>query len=192
MTKRAIKGFKGQGVTPKSRALDLGCGKNKTAGAFGVDIADWSDRDMTIDLAQFPWPLPSDHFYVVHAYDILEHLPKPVSVLNEIWRVCAHGALVSLSVPNGWCDGLAQNPQHFEHGAVTAFTPGSFGYFALADQYEAWLGKQAEPRYTESRFQLLRYWAAPSSRQLFWKEIVPKDELWVLMVAVKEAKDEKA
>lgn len=171
-------------VQPDSRVLELGPGCSPMPGAFGVDINEGADRQMAHDLNVIPWPLREGHFYVVHAYQILEHLENKIAAMEEIWRVCAHGAVVNITIPRGYCEGFAQNPQH----VPPAWNEGSFGHFAIDEQYQV-LYKD-EPRFTHARFRLLRYWGAAQARKLYWGEMVPKDELWVTMIVVKEAEGE--
>ena len=165
---------------PAGRILDLGCGNTKQPGAFGVDIID-GDRDEFANQNDFPWPLPADHFCLVYAIQVLEHLAKPIKVMEEIWRVCQHGALVLVSVPRAGSDGDFQNPQHASH-----WNEGTFGYFATDEQYLRWLGSDAEPRFTHARFHILRYWTEHQARTLFWREKTCKDDLWVLLQAIKD------
>lgn len=162
------------------RVLNLGCGRRHMPGAHNVDRSRRCQPDEQVDLEALPWPWPDDHFYVVHAYQILEHVEPRHEIIQEIWRVCANGALVSLSVPRHDSDGYVQHTLH-----KSKYNEGCFGYYAMDVQYNAWLGEYAEDRFTHARFKLLRYWLEPKPRTLYWGERVFKDELWFLMVAIK-------
>lgn len=121
------------------RIVDLGCGRNKQPGALGVDIHQFDGVDRVIDLEKVPWELPSNQFDVVYMLQVLEHLQNPAEVMLELYRICAPGALVFIQVPNGYCDGFAQDPTHKK-----AWNLGTFIYFAGPEQ---WPGEWNEKYY---------------------------------------------
>lgn len=54
--------------------IDIGCGKNKTKGAVGIDISKESDADITADFDSGYIPLKSNIADTVVCQDILEHI----------------------------------------------------------------------------------------------------------------------
>ena len=110
--------------------LDIGCGRAKTAGAFGIDLQPGPGVDLVHDLNRLPWPLESDRFERVICSHVLEHLTDLVPVLNEIHRVSRPGARVQIVTPhfsslNSW-----EDPTHTRH-----FARGSFKFFDTANKH---------------------------------------------------------
>lgn len=105
-------------------ALNLGCGRRRLEGAVNVDISERVGADVVHDLAQMPWPLPSDAFAEVHAYDILEHLEDVPRAMEEIHRVCRPGARVRITVPHFSSANAFIDPTHRHQ-----FSAFSFDYF---------------------------------------------------------------
>ncbi len=111
----------------KERALVLGAGSRKSVGIFtggmpqvqqlGPDFTDCFKEVCTIDmearhnptvvwdLTKYPWPVGSDEFDEVHAYELLEHLTYHgdfvafFQLWREIWRVTKPGGFVCGTTP---------------------------------------------------------------------------------------------
>lgn len=92
--------------------LNLGCGLKHLSEAVNLDIAPKTNPDVVHDLNQLPWPFPDNHFREVLAYDIIEHLDDTIATLEEIHRVCRHGAMVRLTVPHFSCSNAFTDPTH--------------------------------------------------------------------------------
>ena len=60
-----------------------------TAAARGVDNVAFDQADV------LALPYPDGHFDVVHAHQVLQHLPDPVAALREMRRVCRPGGVVA-------------------------------------------------------------------------------------------------
>lgn len=158
------------------RIIDIGCGNKKQHGAIGVDISQSSEADQLFDLEEFPWPLDSDYYYIVYAIQVLEHLEDRVATMEEIWRICKDGALVIVSVPDGFCSGFAQDPTHkhpWNIGTFLYFCPGQFIQ-----------GSDVPPYEIEAKFEVVDYHVRAKVRTP-WGELWYKDDLWVVLRAVK-------
>ena len=116
--------------------LNLGCGRKPLPGAVNVDISSDVGADVVHNLARMPWPLPSDAFAEVHAYDVIEHLEDVVGAMEEIHRVCRQGAKVMITVPHFSSANAFTDPTHrhqfsvftfdyFQHGHELAFYSGA-------------------------------------------------------------------
>lgn len=105
----------------KCSILDLGCGANKTEGAFGIDCLPAAGVDLVHDLNATPWPVESSQFDTVICSHVIEHLNNLVGVMEEIHRVAKPGAQVRILTPhfsslNSW-----EDPTHVRHFARRSF-----------------------------------------------------------------------
>lgn len=131
-----------------NKILNIGCGRKRIDGAVNLDISEGVGADVVHDLNRFPWPLPSDHFREVLAYDVIEHLPDVVPVMEEIYRVCRAGAHVHITVPHFSSANAFTDPTHRHQ-----FSCFSFDYFG-ADHA---LSFYSRARFTRSRAQIVFY-----------------------------------
>jgi SAM-dependent methyltransferase len=136
-----------QAETPEARVLEVGCGEGEIAGLLharwgevtGLDLpdaglrADWAGvagpRFLHADAEQLPFP--DDHFDVVVAVEVLEHLRDPAQGLAEMARVSRRHLV--LSVPREpifrlgnlftgrHVRALGNTPGHLNHWGTTAF-----------------------------------------------------------------------
>ena len=127
-------GFEGSEAL-KYTVLNLGAGRKRRADAFNVDMVAITCPQLVWNLNRMPWPLPSDHFREVLAYDVLEHLDNLVGVMEEIHRVCAPGAVVKITLPHFSCANAFTDPTHCHY-----FSWFSFHYFTGENQWEFYSG----------------------------------------------------
>ena len=106
------------------RILELGCGRNKREGAFGVDILADSDADVVHDLDVFPYPFDDSSWDRILAFDVLEHVERFVPCVEEIWRIARPGATVEATGPFMSSVNYYSDPTHRR-----AFTSRTFDYF---------------------------------------------------------------
>jgi predicted SAM-dependent methyltransferase len=85
--------------SPLLKVLDLGCGKKKRTGSIGVDHSNRHNADIIHDLNLFPYPFESDSIDQVYLDNILEHLDKPMRVMEEVHRITKSGGAVKVIVP---------------------------------------------------------------------------------------------
>ena len=104
--------------------LNLGCGRKKMDAAVNVDVSPHVGADVVHDLARMPWPLPSDAFARVYAFDVVEHLENVPAVMEEIHRVSVPGARVHITVPHFSSANAYTDPTHRHQ-----FSWFSFDYF---------------------------------------------------------------
>jgi len=106
------------------RVLDVGCGRNKRAGAVGVDRNPRSRADVLCDLDHFPYPFRDNSFDELHAVHVIEHVQDVVRAIEEFHRLVRPGGSIHLATPHytdfsSFCD-----PTHRWH--LNSF---SFRYF---------------------------------------------------------------
>ena len=102
--------------------LDLGCGDRVTPGFQGVDIMDREGVDYVVDLFQYPWPFKDRSVREVVSSHLIEHIPhyRPEyegvdgfwMFFNELHRICAKNAKVTLHCPYAKGDRAFWDPSH--------------------------------------------------------------------------------
>lgn len=133
------------GTAPlRERILELGCGFNKTPGAFGIDIIAGSQADLIHNLDVFPYPFGDDSWDRIICFDVLEHVEDFVRTMEEIWRIARANAIVEVRAPFMSSVNYFSDPTH-----KRAFTSRSFDYF-LPGTPTFQFG------YSKARFELLR------------------------------------
>ena len=118
--------------------FNIGHGRKRLAEAINVDITSATRPDVVHDINRRPWPFPDGHFREVLAYDVIEHLNDIVATMDEIHRVCRHGAVVRITVPHFSCANAFTDPTHRHY-----FGCFSFDYFT---------GEHECSFYTSARF----------------------------------------
>ena len=79
--------------------LDIGCGASKKEGFIGVDILQLNGVDIVHDLTAFPYPFENNSVDEIWMDQVLEHLPNPLKVVEELYRICKTNAKVTIGVP---------------------------------------------------------------------------------------------
>lgn len=81
------------------KKLNLGCGKNIKKGWINVDIQSAPGIDKSFDFSKMPYPFENNEFDEILINHVLEHIPNPLNVIKEIWRVSKNGAKIRIVVP---------------------------------------------------------------------------------------------
>jgi len=124
------------------KMLDIGCGRNKTPGAVGMDRIALPGVDVVHDLNLFPYPFEDESFDEIHVTHVIEHVDSIVRTMEEIHRLAKANAKVVIVTPH-YSDCQSWNdPTHKWH-----LTTYSFRYFR--DDYES-------SYYSTARFQTER------------------------------------
>jgi SAM-dependent methyltransferase len=104
-------------LRPGSRLLDLGCGTKPYSTFYSgvvetVTAADYAPRgpiDVCVDASRLPFAAES--FDIILFTEVIEHLPDPSTVLNEIERVLRPGGMLVLTWPMSY--GMHEIPNDF-------------------------------------------------------------------------------
>lgn len=110
-------------------AINLGSGWWKREGWVNVDISPVHGPELICDISE-GLPLADDSVDAVLAEHLFEHLPDTVLVMNEIWRVCKHGALVEIEVPHQDSLMAFADPTHKRY-----FNEETFKYFCVKGEH---------------------------------------------------------
>ncbi|HTL69723.1 MAG TPA: class I SAM-dependent methyltransferase [Candidatus Eisenbacteria bacterium] len=126
-------------LRPNGRLLDVGAASGalveQAAGlgyeAEGVEPSRWlrekaAARGLRVHLGTLPHPDARGPFDVVTLVDVLEHIPRPIAVLEEIRRVLAPGGLVAVATPDASSVAARVFGRRWWH-----FRAGHVGYFNL-------------------------------------------------------------
>jgi SAM-dependent methyltransferase len=120
--------------------IDLGCGNRKVKGTIGVDTVPVPGVDVVADI-NHGLPFRDSSIDAVYSYHILEHMDDYLGTMNEIWRVCRHGALVFVKVPHAASSFVTwKDPTHrrglsiatFAYFDDTYFDGAAFAYYSKA------------------------------------------------------------
>jgi SAM-dependent methyltransferase len=136
--------------------LDIGCGRFKKTGYYGVDMLDLPGVDYVVDLRKEKLPFGDNSVDVVYSSHFLEHLEieNIAKVLEEIFRVCKNGALVQIRVPHfsGFSNFYEYHKTSFRYNSFREFIVGEEGMFK-----------------SKARFRLISRWIVlPKRKGLFW------------------------
>ena len=108
------------------KSLDLGCGLNKARNTIGLDIWRGSDADVLADLSGPHLPFRDNAFEKVNLTHVIEHIWDTVHLMEEIGRVCTHGAIIEGATPHFSSSGSYADPTHCHHFACRTFDYLSF------------------------------------------------------------------
>lgn len=114
--------------------LDLGCGRNKQPGFFGVDILEFPEVDLALDLTETwlvdgspnghykPWPWDNGSIEEIQSSHFVEHLvPRSrIHFVNECYRILQPGGKLTLITPH-WNSGRAYGDLTHEWPPVSSF-----------------------------------------------------------------------
>ena len=106
-------------------ALDLGCGKSKKKGYYGVDLS--GDVDIIADLEELLDGLPDGSVSSVFSFHCVEHINNFVQLMHELHRVMTAEGTLEIYVPHFSNPYYYSDPTH-----VRSFGLYSMDYFCPA------------------------------------------------------------
>lgn len=109
--------------------LDLGCGKNKVEGTWGVDVRREPGVQVLADIER-QLPFKTSSVDVVWLRHVIEHVRDLVGLMEEISRICRPGGTVEIVVPYYTSRGAFRDPTH-----VRYITEDTFQYFEPPTDY---------------------------------------------------------
>lgn len=118
--------------------LNMGCGNNRLEGFTNVDKIPMCRPDMVVDLESLPWPWATSSVTEVVFNHSLEHLGADsrvfLGIMQELYRICAHDADISINVPHPRHDNFLIDPTH-----VRIITPQTLAQFSreMNDRWKA-------------------------------------------------------
>ena len=93
--------------------INIGAGDIKLEGYVTLDYDTLSNPDYQLDIERDRFPFDDNTVETVVAHHILEHLGEGYfHCLQEIYRVCKHGAIIDIRVPHPRHDSFLADPTH--------------------------------------------------------------------------------
>ena len=93
--------------------LNIGSGYTKLEGFTTIDYDQKANPDYCLDLEKDKLPFEDNTVEVVVAHHILEHLGDGYfHLLQELYRVCKHNAVIDIRVPHPRHDAFLADPTH--------------------------------------------------------------------------------
>ena len=129
-----------------SRRLNVGAGHDIRPGWVNLDVAQLPGTDVVHDLEEMPWPFPDSAFDEIIAINVLEHLSDTIRVMEELHRISAPGARLTIRVPYWNSPDAISDPTH-----KSVFNERTFDFFDPATRH----GRERS-YYTKARFRILR------------------------------------
>ncbi len=121
------------------KILDVGCGPiTKKAGSIGMDIRPAPHVDVVHDMNIFPYPFATSEFDYIEMSHIIEHVNRPLHVMNEIYRIAKPGALIRIITPHYTSQLSYGDLEHFHHfGWISFALLENTGLFKI-QKYKLW------------------------------------------------------
>ena len=106
---------------PALLKLDLGCGKSKREGFYGVDSRSFPGVDQVVDLRKM-WPWKNDSVEEAHCSHFVEHLTaeERIHFVNELYRVLIPGGKATIITPH-WASCRAYGDMTHQWPPVSEF-----------------------------------------------------------------------
>jgi SAM-dependent methyltransferase len=76
---------------PLPLKLNLGCGSQPLTGYTNLDLVSQPGVDIAHNLDDTPWPFDDSTADEIRAFDVFEHVDKPLEFVAECWRILAPG-----------------------------------------------------------------------------------------------------
>lgn len=122
--------------------LNVGCGRNTLPGWINLDSFELPGVNIVADLetcGSQPLPLETGSVSEFLLSHVLEHICNVLPMMQELHRVAAPNAMMTVRVPYGSSDDAFEDPTHVRQVFV-----GSFGYFSQPYYWRADYGYRGD------------------------------------------------
>jgi hypothetical protein len=93
--------------------INLGAGDTKYDGFLNCDYDARTKPDFQFDMERDKWPIEDNVVEQVIAHHVFEHMGEGYfHCLQELYRVCKHGAIIDIRVPHPRHDYYLNDPTH--------------------------------------------------------------------------------
>lgn len=139
--------------------IDLGCGNDKKEGSYGIDFKKVRGADIFCDIGK-GLPLKNNSVDKIYTRHFLEHVPEPLSVIEETYRVLKPKGIFEVIVPHwSWYGSHTFMHRTFFHSKDFDFLEpeSSYNYYTAS----AFRIKHIEIRYFKGTN---RWWSRPFAK----------------------------
>lgn len=122
--------------------INVGCGRNILPGWINLDSYPLPGVNIVADLetcASSPLPIADDSVDEFLLSHVLEHVRNVLPMMQELHRIAAANATMTIRVPYGSSDDAFEDPTH-----VRQIFVGSFGYFSQPYYWRADYGYRGD------------------------------------------------
>lgn len=122
-----------------SAKLNIGCGHNKmtSPGWINLDCSPHVEPDVLFNLFDIEkgglLPFHKEHFSAMLMSHVIEHLPNPLPIMQELWRVAKPDCELVIRVPYGSSDIAFEDPTHYRQYFLNSFSYFGQPAYARAD-----------------------------------------------------------
>lgn len=170
--------------------LNLGSGEVRIDGFLNCDYDSLTKPDYVFDMERDRFPFEDNSVDVIVASHVLEHLGEGYfHCLQEMYRVCRHGAVIHVNVPYHRNDQFFDDPTHRRAVTVEGLRLFSRKYNQACREQGAYASKLAE-RYNVD-FEIVQFDYKPMNEYREAFEGQPKNEVeryinehWNILVEV--------
>lgn len=92
--------------------LNIGAGNKKYDGFLNIDDDPLVNPDYLVNLEEAKFPFEDNTVEEIRAYHIFEHIQNFIPLMQEIYRVCKHGAVIDILAPHHNHEVFYGDPTH--------------------------------------------------------------------------------
>jgi glycosyltransferase involved in cell wall biosynthesis len=135
--------------------LNLGCGTNILPGYVNWDTCSLPGVDLTTPIDPFYPRLPfsDEEFDEILAFHVLEHVANKAAIIEELWRISRHNAVIKIKLPDRNHSDAFLDPTHLSYWEV--------------DTIDFYLPGHLRSYYSQAKFGLLR--KHTTGREIYWE-----------------------
>jgi glycosyltransferase involved in cell wall biosynthesis len=145
------------------RRLNFGCGFDVRPCYVNFDAYPLPGVDVATPVDPFYPRLPftDEEFDEIVAYHVLEHVANKAAIIEEIWRVARHNAVIKIKLPDRNHSDAFLDPTHLSYWEV--------------DTIDFYLPGHLRSYYSPAKFGLLR--KHTTSREIYWELLVIRHDV---------------
>jgi len=141
--------------------LDIGCGRQKEAGAIGLDMNPATDADVLADVSSSPLPVRPESVDRIFIRHIIEHVDSPLRFMEELHAAARDGAKIEGVTPHFSNPCSFADPTHKHHFSLMFLNFFSGDGERASSGWRLWANRFLEcyyppiPFYTRARFEII-------------------------------------